>query len=157
MEDDNLTALNWSIDAVSSRWRRELCVSCGVSRTLVGRSRVTTIPSHRHELLLDPLRLHRSTTPLISQIIQHVDQAALHSDPMTLHDVQIGIGMKDSGLTAREAMMRVDQCVDSIRCAGPGKFTIEIVPPEDARISVSTRMNEYPSILSFTTSFPPMS
>jgi hypothetical protein len=36
-----------------------------------------TIPCHRLELLIYPLRLHRGAAPPVSKIVQHIDQAAL--------------------------------------------------------------------------------
>jgi hypothetical protein len=92
---ENVVALTLkrSIDAVSPGRRRELRIPLGISRAFIGMSRVMTVPCHRLKLLISPLRLYRSATPLISKVVQHIDQAALRRGAVPLHDVQIRIGM----------------------------------------------------------------
>jgi hypothetical protein len=114
-------ALNRSIDAVSPGSRRELRTPLAVGRAFIGMSRVMTIPCHRLELLICPIRLHRSATPLISKIVQHIDQAALSLGSMPLHDVQIRIGMQDRD--------------DSDR--GPGSYEVCLARPICIQYSVS--------------------
>lgn len=50
-----------------------------------------------------------------------------------------GFGMQDRLLPTIVTMTRVDQHVDSVRFTRQGKFTIEVVPPENAGYSIASQ------------------
>jgi len=55
---------------------------------------------------------------LITEIIQYTDKASLRLVASALHDVEVGVHVKDTGLAACMTMMRSDQRVDAIGLAG---------------------------------------
>ncbi len=93
------------------------------------------IPGHRRELLVHPLRLHRSPRPLVAKIVQHIDAArAASSIPPRCMMYRSGSAWRIASLAAGIFMMRIDQRVDPIRRPRPRQSVVVVVVPEDARI-----------------------
>ncbi len=103
--------LGRGVDGKAARRSRELGVALSVGRPLVRVRGVVTIPGDRNELLVGPFGLDRGAGPLISQIVQHVDQARLIDavilEADALHDVEIGVGVEDLRVATGVLAVRV--------------------------------------------------
>src|ERR1700723_3333228 len=123
--------------AVAARRCRKLRAAVAVRGSLVGMRGIVPIPGHRRKFLVTPLGLHRSTTPLIAKIIEHINQPALSLRSSALHDVKVGVSVQYCRFSAGMFMMRGNECVNAVGRAGARQFAVEIVPPEHAWITVS--------------------
>src|SRR5271165_3973983 len=97
------------VDGEAAGWGRKLGIAIGVGGALVGVGDVVAVPCDGAKFLVGPFGLNAGAAPLVAEVVEDVDEAGLidivRLEADALHDVEVGIGVKDLRISAGVVVM----------------------------------------------------